>query len=162
MSPFDNTNAIKHLAETWRHQVNRNTSQKLGFFVPCNHGELQGEPGGPRPSPQAPALGWSRSGGFGRKAAFGEEHEVCNMGSPWAEKQELIRIPSSPVSEHRAQVWPVHWEPLEPFCSWVPDGRWVTLKDKHGNSREALHSLSCQVPVFIGAVTHVLLPLVKL
>lgn len=149
MSPFDNTNAIKHLAETWRHQVSRNTSPKLGFFVPRNHGELQGVPG----VPVSPELGGSRCGGFGslvRSTGF-------VVGSPCAEMQELIQIPSSLVSEHRAQ-----WEPWEPFCSCVPEDGWVTLKDKQGNSRKALHSLSCQLPLFIGAVTHVLLPLVKL
>nr|XP_021139486.1 uncharacterized protein LOC110356848 [Columba livia] len=88
MSPFDNTNAIKHLAETWRHQVNRNTSQKLGFFVPCNHGEPQGVPGGPRLTPQAPALGWRRSGGFGGKAAFGRSCVLVSPPGP---------VPVSPV-----------------------------------------------------------------
>lgn len=41
MSPFDNTNAIKHLTESWRHPVNYNASQKWGFSMPSYYRELQ-------------------------------------------------------------------------------------------------------------------------
>lgn len=129
MSPFDNTNAIKYLKETWRHQVNYKKPPKLGFFfMGFKHRELQGEVWGCPPHPAgSPCSGGSQGNESGRKSWV-----CCRtlcigwwtrgiLRSPCADKQELISGQSSPDSKcsQRSGVLPEQWECWESFCVLV-------------------------------------------
>lgn len=112
MSPFDNTNAVKHLTETWRHQVNYNTSQKLGFFVAFNHRQLQGVPRGSPPHPAGSACCWS-TGRERVQCVWRESWLWCRAICSGGEQKALTGIsthreaaanPNSVLSGVRAQV----------------------------------------------------------